>query len=433
MRTVARQSLVFALSFALCWMLFAWLPTAPVQGQVPATSAFAAVPGEKGGWDLTGPYEVVPDWPKPLSNLPGHENWTWGAAQGVFAESPDRVFLVQRGELPKMARPPAVALPQLGPSLSFPVGQVPFRNASQGLVASPPGAGGPGADPQDPAQAWKGRMGIDARWEDLIVAVNANGDIVERWSQWDAMLKRPHAIYISPYDAEKNIWVVDDHSHALFKFTHDGKTLLQTIGTVAKAGADSTHFNRPTFMAFLPDGTMFVADGYNGTRVVKLDKNGKFLLAWGEKGTPPNEKRPGFFNVVHGIAVDPVARRVYVSDRGNRRMQVFDENGKFLDQWPFAQPSSVNFLYVGEDRNVWAFDDTTSKIVKFDKDGHPLYAWGALGDYAGALFNMHGASVDQQGNLYVAEVAGGRFQKFRPRAGANPAFLVAKPIYAAWR
>ena len=178
---------------------------------------------------------------------------------------------------------------------------------------------------------------------------------------------------------------------------------------------------------------MFVADGYNGTRVAKFDKDGKFLLAWGEKGTPPNDKRPGFFNVVHGLAVDPVARRVYVSDRGNRRMQVFDENGKFLDQWPFAQPSSVNFLYVGDDRNVVAFDDTTSKIVKYDKDGHPLYAWGALGDYPGALFNMHGASVDQQGNLYVAEVAGGRAQKFRPRAGANQAALIAAPIYAAWK
>ena len=405
----------------------------PVQGQAPRANGFAAVPGDKGGWDLTGPYDVVPDWPKPMSNLPGHEGWTWGAAQSVFAESPDRVFLVQRGELPKIARPGQVALPQVGPSLSFPVGQVPFRNASQGVSASPPGAGGPGANPQDPAQGWKGRMGIDARWEDTLIVVNSAGDIVERWNQWDAMLKRPHAVYISPYDAEKRVWVVDDHSHALFQFSHDGKTLLKTVGTVGVAGADSSHFNRPTFMAFLPDGTMFVADGYNGNRVVKLDKDGKFLLAWGEKGTPPNETRPGFFNVVHGIAADPVARRIYVSDRGNRRMQVFDENGKFLDQWPFAQPSSVNFLYVGADRNVWAFDDTTSKVVKFDRDGHLLYAWGALGDYPGALFNMHGAAVDQQGNLYIAEVAGGRFQKFRPRAGANPAFLVDKPAYAAWR
>ena len=82
---------------------------------------------------------------------------------------------------------------------------------------------------------------------------------------------------------------------------------------------------------------------------------------------------------------------------------------------------------------MWAFEDTTSKVVEYDSDGHLLYAWGALGDYPGALFNMHGASVDQEGNLYVAEVAGGRVQKFQPRPGANPAFLVSKPVYAAWK
>jgi streptogramin lyase len=114
-------------------------------------------------------------------------------------------------------------------------------------------------------------------------------------------------------------------------------------------------------------------------------------------------------------------------------MQVFDENGKFIMQWPFATPSSVNFLFIGADRQVWAFDDTTSKVVKYDPEGHLLYAWGALGDYPGGLFNMHGASVDQEGNLYVAEVANGRVQKFRPRPGANPAFLVSKPVYSAWK
>jgi streptogramin lyase len=404
-----------------------------VHGQAKPGAGFAAVPGEKGGWDLTGPYDVVRDWPKPMSQLPGHDAWTWGSVEGVFAESPNRVFIFQRGELPLLKRPMQVALPQIGPSLAFPVGQVPWRNASQGVVSSPPGAGGPGADPSDPAQAWKGRMGVDARWEHLLVAVNADGDIVEQFPQWDTLFKRPHAIYINPYDPEKHLWIVDDHNMCIFEMTHDGKTIVKTIGTKGEAGADDKHFNRPTFLAWLPDSTMFVADGYNGTRVVKFDKDGKYLTAWGQKGTPPNETRPGYFNVVHGIAVDPVTRRVYVSDRGNRRMQVFDENGKFLDQWPFANPSSVNFLYIGADRHIWAFDDTTSKIVRYDPEGHLLYAWGGLGDYPGGLFNMHGASVDQEGNLYVAEVAGGRAQKFHPRAGANPDFLVGKPVYAAWK
>jgi hypothetical protein len=403
-----------------------------VLGQGAPGAGFAAVPSEKGGFDLTGPYTPDPNWPKPMSTLPGHENWNWGSMEGVFAESPNRVFLFQRGELPKMNRPMTRAIPEIGPSLSFPVGQVPWRNASQGPASSPPGAGGPGADPDDPAQAWKGRMGIDARWEHLLVVVNATGDITEQWTQWDSLFKRPHAVYINPYDPEKHVWVVDDHNMCLFEFTNDGKQLVKTIGTKGVKGEDPSHFNRPTFLTWLPDSTMFVADGYNGTRVAKFDKDGKFLLTWGQKGTPP-DKRPGYFNVVHGIAVDPQSGKVFVSDRGNRRMQVFDVNGKFVTQWPFGNPSSVNFVYVGADHFVWAFDDTTSKIVKYDQDGHLLYAWGALGDYPGGIFNQHGASVDQEGNLYIAEVAGGRAQKFRPRPGANPAFLVSKPVYSAWK
>jgi len=202
---------------------------------------------------------------------------------------------------------------------------------------------------------------------------------------------------------------------------------VQTIGTVGQKGADATHFNRPTFMAFLPDGTMFVADGYNGNRVVKFDKTGKFVTAWGERGMPPNETRPGYFNVVHGIAADPMTRRIYVSDRGNRRMQVFDENGKFVDQWPFNNTSSVNFLYANGDGAVWAFEDPTAKVVKYDREGHLLYAWGALGDYPGAFLNMHGATVDPDGNLYTAEVGNGRLQKFTPRRGARPELLIGKP------
>ncbi len=175
MRRVALP--LFTLAVGIAIGLFFAGKELTVRGQNRTESNFAAVPGEVGGWDLTGPYDVVPDWPKPMSQLPGHENWTWGSMEGVFAESPNRVFVLQRGELPLMKRPQQIALPEVGPSLSFPVGEVPWRNASQGMVASPPGAGGPGADPTDPKLAWKGRMGIDARWEDCLVVVDANGNI----------------------------------------------------------------------------------------------------------------------------------------------------------------------------------------------------------------------------------------------------------------
>ena len=170
----------------------------------------------------------------------------------------------------------------------------------------------------------------------------------------------------------------------IYRFTHDGKQLLQTIGTPEQEGADATHFNRPTFIDWLPDGTFFVSDGYTGTRVAKFDKNGKFVMQWGIKGIPPNEKRPGYMNNVHGVAVDPMNRHVFVNDRNNHRIQVFDENGKYLYDWRIdADPSSLHLLYIGQDRNIWTFDRSTNKMVKYDQQGHLLIRVGHAGHVPG--------------------------------------------------
>jgi hypothetical protein len=402
----------------------------PVAAQEKSAVSFAAVPGTPGGQDIFGAYEIVPNWPKPLSQLPGHEKWTWGAGQSVFAESPNRVFILQRGELPNIERPKTIKLPQLGPGIEFPNFRLPWRDAT---VASPPGRletpDGKIGDDSDVGQA-----GVDFRWEHCIVVVDANGNMTEDWTQWDKMLRRPHSVYISPYDPEKRVWIVDDYRHAIFIFSNDGKRLLQTIGEPNVHASDDKHFYRPTFISWLPDGTFFVADGYANTRVVKFDKNGKYLTAWGQKGDPPNEKRPGYMNNVHGVAVDPQTRRVFVNDRQNHRVQVFDENGKFLNQWSFGPaPSDIHLLYIGADRALWAFDRGTSKMLKYDLNGNFLYSWGTWGDFPGGFWGVHGVAADQEGNFYVAEVDTGRAQKFRPRPGANPAFLVGKPFYGAWK
>ena len=388
---------------------------------------FAAVAGQRGGQDQTGPYEVVENWPKPLSQLKGHENWTWGAVQGIFAESPNRVFILMRGELPDLKRPMEVPIPQFGPSLSYPVSQAPFRNASVGPLASPGNAGSDGWN------GWKGKLGVDARWEHCVIVVDAAGNITEDWTQWDSKFRRPHSVTINPYDPEKHIWIVDDRMHAVYKFSHDGKELVQTLGVPGEPGADAKHFNRPTFLAWLPDSTMYVSDGYANTRVVKLDKNGKYLMAWGEKGNPPDDTRPGYFDAVHGVQVDPDTRRVYVTDRSSARIEVFDENGKFLDQFRTGKPSTPQVLFLSADKHLWIADNETSKILKYDLQGNFLYSWGSGGQWPGAMWNVHGMSVDQEGNFYIAEVNNGRAQKFRPRAGANKAMLMGQPVRAAWR
>src|SRR5260370_21801694 len=110
---------------------------AHAQAQKGAAS-FAVIPGTKGGQDMFGPYEVVKGWPKDISTVQGNEKWTYGAGQSVYAESPNRVFMLYRGELPNLKRPPSKLLPEFGPSIQFPIGRLPWRDAT---VSSSPGGG----------------------------------------------------------------------------------------------------------------------------------------------------------------------------------------------------------------------------------------------------------------------------------------------------
>ena len=204
-----------------------------------APTRFAAVPSEKGGQDIFGAYDVAADWPKDLTTIKGHEGWTFGAGQSVFAESPNRVFVLQRGELPALGRPEDHRrCRNSGPTSQFPIGRLPWRDAT---TASPPGNGGTGQPAEGGMEAWeKGaggrKFGVDARWEHTIMIFDGQGNLVDSWNQWDSMLQRPHFVAISPYDPQKHVWIVDDHKHVVHKFTNDGKTKVQTIGTYGEPG-----------------------------------------------------------------------------------------------------------------------------------------------------------------------------------------------------
>ena len=151
----------------------------------------------------------------------------------------------------------------------------------------------------------------------------------------------------------------------------------------------------PTAIAFLPDGSTFVSDGYVNTRVVKFDSNGDFVMAWGERGTGP-----GQFNTPHGIATDQNGR-VYVADRSNSRVQVFDENGNFLDVWPNI--NSPFALQVSSDGYLWVADGATMKMLKYDLTGKLIYAFGTYGLAPGFNWGIHGFHMDTEGNMYWAE------------------------------
>jgi hypothetical protein len=403
---------------------------------------------------VDGPYRVDPNWPK----FPGPKGWTWGAVQGIFAQNPDRIFVAMRGELPDVTgiKPKFVEVETPGGMtvhLQVPGTGMHPRNASVGRYASPGEAG----------DDYLGVEGKDYKWENVITVFDSQGNLKEAWNQWDSLFKpdnpnvlsqgRVHKILISPYDPEKRVWAIDDGHQVIRIFSNDGKKLLQTIGTsnttternakmtgntgrpsfTTKTGPANETFGRETDIAWLPDGTFFVSDGYEETRVVKFDKNGKFLTAWGEMGNNGKEMRPNYFNTVHGMAIDN-QRRVYVNDRSNRRIQIFDENGKFLNQWYLGDgPAATYHIFMAADQHLWASDGHGNfKFYKFDLEGRLLYSWGTQTPAPGGLWGTHQFSVDQDGNLYTAEVWAGRPQKFVPRKGVDPALLVGQPVRAAW-
>src|SRR5215813_7403419 len=157
---------------------------------------------------------------------------------------------------------------------------------------------------------------------DPIIVFDSSGKYLRSWGR--GMFGNPHGLRI---DRDGNVWVTDNGDHQVMKFDRDGKRLL-TLGIKGKAGTDPKTFNRPTDIAFTPDMKYFyVSDGYGNSRVVKFTIDGKYVLDWGKKGT-----KPGEFNTPHSVAVDSHGT-VYVSDRENNRIQIFDPNGKYLRQW----------------------------------------------------------------------------------------------------
>jgi hypothetical protein len=364
----------------------------------------------------TGPYTVVPDWPKPLPDTRhSHEGWTWGSFGGVYAESPDRVWIAMRGELPLQ--------PGMDPWQAY--GAVP-----NGPNAQPNSDGVSATCQPTPLRGW------ERRFEHSIFVVDREGYLIDEWPHLDSLFsaqrcgRGPHQIKMSPYDQEKHVWIIDDQLHMIYKFTYDGQ-LVYSHGELGVRGRGPNTFDRPTDIAWLPDGTYFISDGYGGTRVAKYDPQGNFIMDWGQEPVDEDNPGPNEWNTVHSIAIS-ADRRLFVIDRGHARMQVFDENGTFLDMWPLASPHWVNQNtlmvnhYIDTDGYIWVGDAPTSRIIKFDQNGNYLYSWGAPGPQAGRLNCSHGMTTDQESNLYLADCFAGRVQKFTPIPGADPSKIAGQ-------
>jgi len=339
-------------------------------------------------------YEVTTEnWMKPFAQ----QGFTWGGNSGIFVQSKDRIFVLQRGET-ELPNPIPPEYTTFAGSLGW--------NVLRG----------------------KGRV-----WRNCIYVINSEGELLEVWDHWDHLFTGtdgpgPHRIRISPYDPEKRLWLVDETGHIIYVFSNDGKDLLMTLGEKNIAGTDQTHYAQPQDVAFLPDGKFLVADGLRNTRIVIRDADGSYISEFGTEGDGPGE-----FASVHSLAFGP-NERLYALDRDNRRIQVFQQTEdrdsdsypkyEFVMTWDgLGMPLDIT---VSEDF-AWVTDLNPPKIVQFNLDGSRKYTWNLPTEGPNFWIEMHSFSADSDGNIYGTDNQAGRPQKLVPKSDADPAHLIGRP------
>lgn len=338
------------------------------------------------------PYDIVSLWHDPFAE-PG---FAFGGNSGVWAESPDRIIIAQRGE---------TVLPY------------PIPNDFRGFA---------------------GDLGINVlfetnrrTWKNCLYIVNGDGEVTEIWDHWDYLCANsdgpgPHRVRISPYDPEKRIWVINETFHQIYVLSNDGSELLMTLGEKLVPGTDANHFARPQDVAFLPDGRILIADGLDNHRIMIMDKDVNYLGEFGGFG-----EGPGQFNGIHALGVGPNGL-IFALDRSGGRINVFRTTAspsemEFVDVWDgFTLPLDI---IVNED-DIWITDLGPLRFVNLDFEGNYKYTWLVPPDLPDGYIEVHTFSVDSDGNLYGGDNQYGRSQKFIPKIDADKELLIDPPWVA---
>ncbi|NUQ65100.1 MAG: hypothetical protein HUU20_21760 [Pirellulales bacterium] len=276
--------------------------------------------------------------------------------------------------------------------------------------------------PQRPPEfRWRYCTGVAVDRQDRVWMLNEHepqvqvygkeGKLIDSWRGLG--FRSPHSIRI---DQDENVWITDFSRHVVQKFSPKGKLVL-TLGTLDQAGETPTHFNQPTDAAINPRGEVFVTDGYGNNRVVHFDSAGKFVKAWGKLGVGPGE-----LSQPHAIVIDSHGR-LYVGERNNCRIQVFDQEGRPLGEWRnLVNPWGLwitprdEILVSGSSPKRWTErhnlgnPPTDQLVLKFNTEGRALELWtfplaqpGKM--IPGEIDWIHGIAADSTGNLYLGDVA----------------------------
>jgi sugar lactone lactonase YvrE len=252
------------------------------------------------------------------------------------------------------------------------------------------------------------RVYVFNRGNHPLMVFDPYGNLLRTWGSPD-QFKRPHSIAIDEHD---HVFLVDDGGHTIEKRTLDGE-LIFTLGKRGEPAPwqSGGMFNRPTDVAVhRRTGELFISDGYGNSRVHRFSPEGEHLLSWGEPGADP-----GQFSLPHSIVVTP-DDRVVVADRENFRVQVFDLDGSFIEQWHLYRPAAVASdtqsglrFYVGEHsphKIQKGVPRLGCRIKVLDEAGNELARFGGElpGHEPDQFMDPHGIAVDSSGDVYVAEV-----------------------------
>jgi sugar lactone lactonase YvrE len=253
-----------------------------------------------------------------------------------------------------------------------------------------------------------------------VMKFDASGKLLQSFG--GGMFVRPHGIHI---DREGNVWVTDGEGpdgkdarrdgkgHQVFKFSKDGK-LLMTLGKAGVAGDGPDTFNMPSAVLIAPNGDIFIGDGHGGNsnaRMLKFSKDGRFIKTWGKKGTGP-----GDFETPHALAMDSRGR-LFVGDRGNGRIQIFDQEGGFLEEWKqFGRPSGVfidknDTLYVADSTSDSKTNPGFTKGIRIGsaRDGKVV---SFIPDPDAEGGSQEGVAADAKGNIYGSLTGGMALKKY---------------------